>query len=81
MVSPHLLKILRCPHCVSDETRKPSDDTGCLELVHDYWLVCQDPNCGRKYPIHDDIPNMLIEEGDKWIHVSVQDLPVPPLIG
>jgi hypothetical protein len=44
--------------------------TGC-------WLVCQEPDCGRKYPIRDDIPVMLIEEGDKWIHVAVEDLPVP----
>jgi uncharacterized protein YbaR (Trm112 family) len=40
--------------------------------------VCQEFDCGRKYPIRDDIPVMLIEEGDKWINVAVEDLPVPP---
>ena len=28
-------------------------------------FICQD--CGRKYPIVDDIPVMLIDEGDKWM--------------
>jgi hypothetical protein len=26
----------------------------------------------------DDIPVMLIDEGDKWVKVSEADLPVPP---
>jgi uncharacterized protein YbaR (Trm112 family) len=78
MVSTDLLEILRCPYCVSGETRKAGDDPGQLELVQESWLVCQEPDCGRKYPIRDDIPVMLIEEGDKWIDVGVGDLPVPP---
>jgi hypothetical protein len=78
MVDPELLEILRCPYCVSGETRKPGDDPGQLELVHDTWLVCQESDCGRKYPIRDDIPVMLIEEGDNWIDVAEEDLPVPP---
>jgi len=51
-----------------------------LKLVKDTWLVCQEPQdyCGRKYPILDDIPVMLIEEGDKWVSVAEADLPVPP---
>jgi hypothetical protein len=49
-----------------------------LKLVKDTWLVCQEPDCGRKYPILDDIPVMLIEEGDKWISVAESKLPVPP---
>ena len=69
MVSPDLLEILRCPHCVRD---KP----GMLKLVKDSWLVCQD--CGRKYPIRDDIPVMLIDEGTKWINTAAADLQVPP---
>jgi uncharacterized protein YbaR (Trm112 family) len=45
------------------------------------WLVCQEPDCGRKYPIREDIPVMLIEEGDKWINIAVEDLPEPgPLV-
>jgi len=26
----------------------------------------------------DDIPVMLIDEGDKWVKVAETDLPVPP---
>jgi uncharacterized protein YbaR (Trm112 family) len=78
MVDKELLSILRCPHCVSGETRAPGDDPGRLELVQDCWLVCQERKCRRKYPIREDIPVMLVEEGDKWMNVAVDDLPVPP---
>jgi uncharacterized protein YbaR (Trm112 family) len=71
MISQELLEILRCPSCVRERE-------GLLELVHETWLVCQEPGCGRKYPIKDDIPVMLIEEGDRWIKTTVEDLPVPP---
>lgn len=78
MVSTELLDILRCPHCVSGETRLvDKEDPGQLDLVReDQWLVCQD--CGRKYPIREEIPVMLIEVGDKWQNTPVDDLPVPP---
>jgi uncharacterized protein YbaR (Trm112 family) len=78
MIAPDLLAILRCPACVSGPTRRPGDDPGRLELVRESWLVCQEPGCGRKYPIVDDIPVMLIETGDKWVTTAVTDLPVPP---
>jgi uncharacterized protein YbaR (Trm112 family) len=71
MISEDLLEILRCPACVRE-------NEGLLTLVKDAWLVCQEPDCGRKYPIKDDIPVMLIDEGDKWVSVAVEDLPVPP---
>jgi uncharacterized protein len=71
MISPDLLEILRCPHCVRE---KP----GLLKLEKEAWLVCQEPDCGRKYPIRDDIPVMLIEVGTKWMKTAVADLPVPP---
>ena len=64
-----LLEILRCPNCVREKG-------GLLTLHEDTWLICQD--CGRKYPILDEIPVMLIDEGDKWIDVAVEELPVPP---
>jgi uncharacterized protein YbaR (Trm112 family) len=69
MVSKELLDMLRCPHCVQEKE-------GLLEHYKDCWLICQD--CGRKYPIVDDIPVMLIDEGDKWMDTAREDLPVPP---
>jgi uncharacterized protein YbaR (Trm112 family) len=69
MVSSELLEILRCPNCVREKD-------GLLTLYRDTWLICQD--CGRKYPIVDDIPVMLIDEGDKWKDTATEKLPVPP---
>jgi len=69
MVSKDLLDILRCPACVREKE-------GALILHKDTWLICQD--CSRKYPIVEDIPVMLIDEGDKWKKIADKDLPVPP---
>jgi uncharacterized protein len=69
MISKDLLEILRCPNCVREKD-------GLLDYYRESWLICQD--CARKYPIVDEIPVMLIEEGDKWQTVARQDLPVPP---
>ena len=69
MVSQDLLEILRCPACVREKD-------GLLDLVQGTWLICRD--CGRKYPIVEDIPVMLIDEGDKWVKTPVETLPVPP---
>lgn len=66
MVSKELLDILVCPACKSD-----------LDLVKEVWLVCRNQSCRRKYPIRDDIPVMLIEEGDKYVNVAVEDLGQP----
>lgn len=78
MVARELLEILRCPYCVSGETRrKDLEDPGRLSVERDgVWLVCQD--CGRKYPIREEIPVMLIEVGSKWQTTEVEALPVPP---
>ena len=69
MVNQDLLEILRCPACVRETE-------GLLNLYQESWLICQD--CGRKYPILDDIPVMLIDEGDKWAATAEADLPIPP---
>jgi uncharacterized protein YbaR (Trm112 family) len=77
MVSQDLLDILRCPACVSGPDRREGPDPGRLELVNGVWLVCQEEGCNRKYPIRDDIPIMLIEEGDKYREVPVDQLGTP----
>lgn len=69
MVDKELLEMLRCPYCVQEKD-------GLLEYYRESWLICQE--CGRKYPIVDDIPVMLIDEGDKWTDSQKDDLPVPP---
>jgi uncharacterized protein len=71
VVSHELLEILRCPNCVRD-----GPDAGLLDHVGS-WLICHD--CERKYPIRDDIPVMLIEEGDRFRDLRREELPeVPP---
>lgn len=69
MVNQDLLDILRCPACVREKE-------GLLDLYKETWLICRD--CGRKYPIVEDIPVMLIDEGDKWAGTINEDLPIPP---
>ncbi len=69
MVDKELLEILRCPACVREKEGK-------LELFKQSWLICSD--CNRKYPIVEDIPVMLIDEGDKWVKTQKANLPIPP---
>ncbi|GAF87004.1 unnamed protein product [marine sediment metagenome] len=51
MIDEKLLEILACPAC-----------KGPIKLQDD-WIVCQE--CGRRYPIRDGIPIMLIEEAEQ----------------
>ena len=51
-ISKELLEILACP-----ADKQP------VALQGDDFLICR--SCGRRYPIEDGIPIMLIEEGDK----------------
>jgi len=51
MIDEELLKILACPACKSD-----------IKLENNK-IVCT--KCGRKYPIKDGIPIMLIDEAEK----------------
>ena len=70
MVNPELLEILRCPACVRN-----GPNAGLLDFVKETWLVCHD--CNRKYPVKNDIPIMLIEEGDKHTSTPLEQLGVP----
>ena len=69
MLDKELLDILPCPACVREKD-------GRLHFYKESWLICLD--CGRKYPVVDDIPVMLIAEGEKWQATAEKDLPVPP---
>ncbi len=51
MIDKELLDILACPACQAD-----------VELKGDKIVCVQ---CGRKYPIKEGIPVMLIEEAEK----------------
>ena len=53
MIDAKLLDILVCPACKTK-----------VRLEEDR-LVCQNPACGLRYPIRDDIPIMLIQEAEK----------------
>lgn len=50
MISKELLDILACPLCKADVR------------LEDDRIVCT--KCGRRYPIRDDIPVMLIDEAE-----------------
>lgn len=65
-ISPELLEILACPKCKGDVHLTEKED----------GLVCN--SCKLLYPIKDDIPVMLIDEGDKWVSTAEENLPVPP---
>ena len=71
MLHPELLEILRCPACAKE-------NKGELTYYKESWLICKD--CGRKYPIVDDIPVMLIDEGSKWTAVDPEKLQIPPVL-
>ena len=63
---------LRCPSCVLHAQ-------GLLERVAGDWLLCQEPDCGRKYPIRDGLPILFKDEGEKWVNVKPEDLPLTAL--
>ncbi len=50
MITRELLDILACPLCKTD-----------VRLEGDR-IICT--NCGRRYPVRDDIPVMLIDEAE-----------------
>jgi hypothetical protein len=70
MIPDELLNILYCPACISEGKQLH------LDHARPNWLIC--PDCGRKYPIVQDIPVMLIDVGERWMPVSVAELPETP---
>ncbi len=55
LIDPELLEILACPAC--DERPPVTLDESNLRLVCTV--------CGRRYPIRDGIPVMLVDEAEK----------------
>lgn len=51
MIDAELLKILACPACKADV------------LLKEDKIVCQ--KCGRRYPIKDGIPILLVDEAER----------------
>lgn len=77
--SSNVFEVLRCPNCLAGKgSLELAEDRGRLQLLRDYWLVCQGQSCGRKYPVYDGVPIMLLDEAEKWRGVEVRDLPSPP---
>lgn len=71
MIKQELMDILRCPVCVKTGSGK-------LTNYQDSYLICAD--CDRKYPIVDDIPIMLIDEGSKYMDLAKESLEIPPVL-
>ena len=63
MIDKELLDILACPLC--KEEVKLEDDR----------IVCT--KCGRRYPIRDGIPVMLIDEAEVPEGAESEEAPVP----
>ncbi len=53
MIDKELLEILACPKCKAE-----------VKLKGDR-IICQNPQCGLRYPVRDGIPVMLIDEAEK----------------
>ncbi len=53
MIDKQLLDVLACPKCKADVTLEGEK------------LICQNPQCGLRYPIRNGIPVMLIDEAEK----------------
>lgn len=53
MIDEELLKILACPACKA------------AVKLQGERIICQNPQCGLRYPIREGIPVMLIDEAEK----------------
>jgi hypothetical protein len=54
-LDPQLLELLACPVCLAPVTAQPS-------AADAQSLVCT--QCGRRYPVRDGIPVMLVDEAE-----------------
>jgi len=52
-IDKQLLDVLACPKCKAEVK------------VEGEKIVCQNPQCGLRYPIRDWIPVMLIDQAEK----------------
>lgn len=53
MIDKELLSILACPACQSDLVQRAEQ------------LVCQNADCGLKYPVRNGIPVLLVDEASR----------------
>ena len=60
MIDKELLEILACPKCKSPVKLEGDPAQSGAEK-----LICQNAQCGLRYPIRDGIPVMLIDEAEK----------------
>ena len=51
MIDPDLMKIMCCPACRADVVEQEGK------------IICV--SCGRRYPIRDNIPIMLVDEAEQ----------------
>lgn len=72
----YLMQRTRCPYCVKASSGGTDRPVGVLRLEGNYWLVCI--SCERKYPLIDNLPVLMIEEGNRWTRTPVTELPIPP---
>ena len=72
-IDADLLDMLRCPVALKEH----GDEAARLQVVHDGWWLVNEAS-GYKYPVRNEIPHMVVEEGERWQAVDIDDLPVPP---
>ncbi len=75
-----LISNLRCRRCIGRRIRKVDHELGKLTVYKDHWLLCQERECNRKYPLYRAIPILLDSEAELWDRVNVDALPIPALV-
>lgn len=64
MIDKELLDILACPACKGDVELKDHKlkNNGLASTGQSQKIICK--KCGKKYPVRDGIPIMLIDEAE-----------------